>query len=207
MKKISELEKLRKQYKPKLPPSMRNGILNVEIKKGEPTESMGDQELIKKAFPNTYGLPILKFKSGKASRESKPLNVGVVLSGGQAPGGHNAIAGIYDAIVEIHPSSKLFGFLGGPSGLEEGPQGQLDRLRRGAREPRKPRPPLRQRALRLGLRPTPPAPDATADPPRRRLPQRRALARRARRGRWAPQARGNRRLRRGVAGVSRSELG
>jgi pyrophosphate--fructose-6-phosphate 1-phosphotransferase len=120
VKKISGLEKLRREYKPKLPPCLRSGIHSVVAEKGKPTESMGNRDLIKKAFPNTYGLPILKFKTGEASAQKEPLNVGVVLSGGQAPGGHNAIAGIYDAVKEAHPSSKLFGFLGGPSGLEDG---------------------------------------------------------------------------------------
>ncbi|MFC1585086.1 diphosphate--fructose-6-phosphate 1-phosphotransferase [Fibrobacterota bacterium] len=129
VKKISPLEKVRKQYKPKLPMCLRNGIHEVIIEKGDATESMGDHDLIKKAFPHTYGLPIIKFVPGSAPAEKKPLNVGVVLSGGQAPGGHNAICGIYDAIVEVNPSSKLFGFLGGPSGLEDGKFEILDELK------------------------------------------------------------------------------
>ncbi len=118
---ISALEKKRKQYKPKLPPCLQKGIMSVNISKGKPTNSVSDQKAIKKAFANTYGMPVLNFKSGvKKAYTGKSLSVGVVLSGGQAPGGHNVIAGIFDGIKNLHPQSKLYGFLGGPSGLIDG---------------------------------------------------------------------------------------
>ncbi len=115
MKNISPLQKARAEYKVKLPKSLLNGA-NVEIITGKSTESVNDQEKIKKLFPNTYGMPILKFKKTDAAKHS-PINIGVVLSGGQAPGGHNVIAGLFDGIKSINDKSKLYGFLGGPGGL------------------------------------------------------------------------------------------
>lgn len=117
---LSALGKARKAYQPKLPVALRNGALNVTLNKGKATESVRDQKKIKALFPNTYGAPYIQLKAGKANGEAKALNVGVVLSGGQAPGGHNVIAGIFDGIKSINPKSKLLGFLGGPSGLENG---------------------------------------------------------------------------------------
>ena len=117
---LSVLGKARKAYQPKLPVALREGALNVKPNKGKPTESVRDQKKIKALFPNTYGAPYVSFKAGKAAGAAKPINVGVVLSGGQAPGGHNVIAGIFDGIKSIHKNSKLLGFLGGPSGLENG---------------------------------------------------------------------------------------
>ncbi|MCF0216790.1 MAG: diphosphate--fructose-6-phosphate 1-phosphotransferase, partial [Fibrobacteraceae bacterium] len=117
---LSVLGKARKAYQPKLPVSLRKGALNVQLNKGKATESVRDQKKIKALFPNTYGAPYVSLKAGKASTAAKPLNVGVVLSGGQAPGGHNVIAGLFDGIKSIHKNSKLLGFLGGPSGLENG---------------------------------------------------------------------------------------
>ena len=117
---LSVLGKARKAYQPKLPVALREGALNVKLNKGKATESVRDQKKIKALFPNTYGAPYVSFKAGKAAGNAKPINVGVVLSGGQAPGGHNVIAGLFDGIKSIHKSSKLFGFLGGPSGLENG---------------------------------------------------------------------------------------
>ncbi|MCI5600042.1 MAG: diphosphate--fructose-6-phosphate 1-phosphotransferase [Hallerella sp.] len=117
---LSVLGKARKAYQPKLPVALREGALNVKLNKGKPTESVRDQKKIKALFPNTYGAPYVSFKAGKAAGAAKPINVGVVLSGGQAPGGHNVIAGIFDGIKSIHKNSKLLGFLGGPSGLENG---------------------------------------------------------------------------------------
>lgn len=116
-KKLSQLSEARLSYQPKLPTVLRNGALKVAISEGEATESIADQEKIAALFPNTYGIPTVKFVEGEAPA-ARPLNVGVVLSGGQAPGGHNVIAGIYDGIKSISSESKLFGFLGGPSGLE-----------------------------------------------------------------------------------------
>jgi diphosphate-dependent phosphofructokinase len=117
---VSVLEKHRKQYQPKVPPSLRQGIANVKVVEGAPAEAAKDRDLIKKSFPHTYGMPVLSFQASTGNSVSKPLRVGVVLSGGQAPGGHNVIAGIFDSIRAIHPQSQLFGFLAGPGGLEKG---------------------------------------------------------------------------------------
>ncbi|MDR2594853.1 MAG: hypothetical protein LBC87_08815, partial [Fibromonadaceae bacterium] len=125
---LSFLGKARASYKPKLPPSLGNGALKVLIGSGAATKSVSDQEQIKELFPNTYGAPILTFKtSTKKQATGTPLNVGVVLSGGQAPGGHNVIAGIFDGIKAVKNTSKLYGFLGGPSGLVDGKYIQIER--------------------------------------------------------------------------------
>ena len=117
---LSVLGKARKAYQPKLPVALRNGALKVALVKGKPTESVRDQAKIKALFPNTYGAPYIGMKKATKAAAGKALNVGVVLSGGQAPGGHNVIAGIFDGIKSISKKSKLLGFLGGPSGLENG---------------------------------------------------------------------------------------
>ena len=109
----SPLQKARAKYIPKLPKSLEE---NVKLIIGEASESIADKEAIKGMFPNTYGLPLVTFEKGKAC-ESKSLNVGVVLSGGQAPGGHNVISGLFDALGKLNNRSKLFGFIGGPDGL------------------------------------------------------------------------------------------
>ena len=108
------LQTFRGAYKPKIPLSISGPTKIIEGKK---TESVRDKEEIKKLFPNTYGMPIIKFEQTKLSEEGKPINVGVILSGGQAPGGHNVISGIFDGIKAINKESRLFGFLNGPSGL------------------------------------------------------------------------------------------
>ncbi len=110
---ISALQKERAKYQPKLPKSLVGAVKLVE---GEKTESVADQAEIAKLFPNTYGMPLISFEEGEA-KDSAALNVGVILSGGQAPGGHNVISGIFDGIKKISPESRLFGFLGGPGGL------------------------------------------------------------------------------------------
>ncbi len=121
MLQISTLEKHRQQYHPKVPTSLRQGIAKVQVVEGPAAEAAKDQDLIKKNFPHTYGKPILSFQvANQSNTASKPLRVGVVLSGGQAPGGHNVIAGIFDSIHAIHPDSQLYGFLAGPGGLEKG---------------------------------------------------------------------------------------
>ena len=120
MQQVSILEKHRKQYQPKVPPSLRQGIAKVKVVEGAAAEAAKDRDLIKKSFPSTYGMPLLSFQIADTATESKPLRVGVVLSGGQAPGGHNVIAGIFDSIQAINPKSELIGFLGGPGGLEKG---------------------------------------------------------------------------------------
>ena len=117
---LSVLSKARQSYQPKLPAALRAGALTVVLSKGKATESVRDQAKIKALFPNTYGAPYISMKKSAKAAPAKAVNVGVVLSGGQAPGGHNVIAGIFDGIKSIHKNSKLLGFLGGPSGLENG---------------------------------------------------------------------------------------
>ncbi|MBR1631292.1 MAG: diphosphate--fructose-6-phosphate 1-phosphotransferase [Paludibacteraceae bacterium] len=111
--KKSPLQQARASYQPKMPRALQG---NVRLIEGNATQSVADQQDIKALFPNTYGLPLITFGEGEA-RKYNPVNVGVILSGGQAPGGHNVIAGLYDGIKHINPDSKLYGFLGGPSGL------------------------------------------------------------------------------------------
>ena len=113
----SALQIARAAYQPKLPKGLQ-GV--VTLKEGKPTQSVGDQDEIKKLFPNTYGLPLVEFvpSEDKASDAgNKTMNVGVILSGGQAPGGHNVISGIFDGIKKLNPANKLYGFLLGPAGL------------------------------------------------------------------------------------------
>ena len=120
MEKLSPLQIERLKYQPKLPSSLSNGINSLELTEGSATESVRDQEQIKNLFSNTYGKPVVTFKSTGSSNLSEVRNVGVILSGGQAPGGHNVIAGLYDALKSANPSNKLYGFLGGPSGIIDG---------------------------------------------------------------------------------------
>ena len=108
------LQSLRAGYWPKMPSSITGAAKLVEGKK---TQSVADQEEIKKLFPNTYGMPLITFEKSNLAQEGNPINVGVILSGGQAPGGHNVIAGIFDGIKLINKQSKLYGFLNGSSGL------------------------------------------------------------------------------------------
>ena len=112
--KKSALQKARATYQPKLPIALAGPVRVVE---GQPTHSVADQEAIKALFPNTYGLPEIRFEKNPNPTPNKPVNVGVILSGGQAPGGHNVICGIFDGIKKIHRDSRLFGFLMGPDGL------------------------------------------------------------------------------------------
>lgn len=112
--KKSALQKARATYQPKLPIALAGPVRVVE---GQPTHSVADQEAIKALFPNTYGLPEIRFEKNPNPTPNKPVNVGVILSGGQAPGGHNVICGIFDGIKKIHRESRLFGFLMGPDGL------------------------------------------------------------------------------------------
>ncbi|HKL34488.1 MAG TPA: diphosphate--fructose-6-phosphate 1-phosphotransferase [Tangfeifania sp.] len=111
---ISALQKERAKYQPKLPKSLQGAVTVVE---GEKTKSVADQKDIEELFPNTYGMPLITFEDGEEKNDRSPVNAGVILSGGQAPGGHNVISGIFDGIKKIHPDSKLYGFLGGPGGL------------------------------------------------------------------------------------------
>ncbi len=115
--KLSPLQIARYQYTPKLPGMLRNGISEICVKNGEATQSVADQEKIAALFPNTYGKNEITFQKGQNTSETKKQVVGVILSGGQAPGGHNVICGLYDALKALSPENVLIGFKGGPSGL------------------------------------------------------------------------------------------
>lgn len=120
MNKLSPLQIERLKYQPKLPSSLQNGVNSLNLVEGAATESVRDQEQIRGLFSNTYGKPTVTFEASSSSKESDIRNVGVILSGGQAPGGHNVIAGLYDALKNANSSNKLYGFLGGPSGIIDG---------------------------------------------------------------------------------------
>ena len=110
----SALQIARAAYQPKLPKALRGALKAVE---GEPTQSVADQEEVQKLFPNTYGMPYLKFEPTKGDMTATAINVGVILSGGQAPGGHNVISGLFDGVKRLNPENRLFGFILGPGGL------------------------------------------------------------------------------------------
>ena len=114
---LSPLQMARYQYSPKLPGMLRNGIAEICVKNGGATESVADQEKIAALFPNTYGKNEITFQKGQNTSEAKKQVVGVILSGGQAPGGHNVVSGLYDALKATNPENVLIGFKGGPSGL------------------------------------------------------------------------------------------
>jgi len=116
---LSPLQKARYQYVPKLPGMLRNGINEICVKEGLETQSVADQEKIKALFPNTYGKKEITFQKGQNTSVSKKQVVGVILSGGQAPGGHNVVCGLYDALKATNKDNVLLGFLNGPSGLIE----------------------------------------------------------------------------------------
>ena len=109
----SALQIARAAYQPKLPKALQGAV---KIKEGAPTQSVDNQEDIKKLFPNTYGMPIIEFEPAESENNSK-INVGVILSGGQAPGGHNVITGLFDQIKRLNPENRLFGFILGPGGF------------------------------------------------------------------------------------------
>jgi pyrophosphate--fructose-6-phosphate 1-phosphotransferase len=111
----SPLQIARADYQPKLPNMLKE---NVALKMGEATTSVADQEEIRRLFPHTYGMPIITFEKSE-QREHPQVAVGVILSGGQAPGGHNVICGLFDGLQKLNPKNKLYGFLGGPIGLVE----------------------------------------------------------------------------------------
>ena len=117
--KISSLQNARYAYAPKLPGMLRNGIADICVKEGEETQSVADQEKIKALFPNTYGKKEITFEKGQNTSEAKKQVVGVILSGGQAPGGHNVICGLYDALKATNKENVLYGFKNGPIGLIE----------------------------------------------------------------------------------------
>ena len=109
----SALQIARAAYQPKLPKALTGAVA---VKEGEATQSVADQEAIKELFPNTYGMPLIQFVEGDAQNTAE-MNVGVILSGGQAPGGHNVISGLFDGIKKLNPNNKLYGFILGPGGL------------------------------------------------------------------------------------------
>ncbi len=110
---ISALQKERAGYQPKLPKALQGAV---KVKEGAPTQSVDNQEDIKKLFPNTYGMPLVEFEPTDSANNAK-MNVGVILSGGQAPGGHNVISGLFDEVKKLNPDNRLYGFLMGPGGL------------------------------------------------------------------------------------------
>ena len=114
---LSPLQIARYSYQPKLPTMLKADINKIEAVYGNKTESVADQDKIKALFPNTYGMPEINFKEGKSSAEDKKHVVGVILSGGQAPGGHNVVSGLYDALKKANKDNVLLGFKNGPSGL------------------------------------------------------------------------------------------
>jgi pyrophosphate--fructose-6-phosphate 1-phosphotransferase len=110
----SALQIARAAYRPKVPKTLQ-GV--VTLQEGQPTQSKSHPDAIRKLFPNTYGMPIVQFVKGVERKSYPPIHVGVILSGGQAPGGHNVIAGLFDGIRDLNPESRLFGFILGPDGL------------------------------------------------------------------------------------------
>jgi pyrophosphate--fructose-6-phosphate 1-phosphotransferase len=117
MDSISVLQKERYKYKPKLPAAIKGAMAEIGLQKGAPTESIADQADVKALFANTYGMPVVEFVKGTNENAGKKVNVGVILSGGQAPGGHNVICGLFDGLKSDNKDSKLFGFLRGPDGI------------------------------------------------------------------------------------------
>ncbi|MCI7309279.1 MAG: diphosphate--fructose-6-phosphate 1-phosphotransferase [Prevotella sp.] len=109
----SALQKARAAYQPKLPKALQGAV---KVSEGAPTQSVDNQEEIKSLFPNTYGMPLVEFVEGETA-PSKEINVGIILSGGQAPGGHNVISGLFDGVKRLNPANRLYGFLMGPGGL------------------------------------------------------------------------------------------
>ena len=110
----SALQIARAAYQPKMPTALLGAV---KVNEGAATQSVADQEDIQALFPNTYGQPYITFEPSDKQEKFEPINVGVILSGGQAPGGHNVIAGLFDGIKNIHPDSRLYGFILGPGGL------------------------------------------------------------------------------------------
>lgn len=112
---ISALQKERAGYQPKLPKALQGAV---KVQEGAPTQSVDNQEDIKKLFPNTYGMPLVEFVPADSANNAK-INVGIILSGGQAPGGHNVISGLFDEVKKLNPENRLYGFLMGPGGLAD----------------------------------------------------------------------------------------
>ena len=120
MTELSPLQQARLKFQPVLPQTLASGITKLNIVEGNSTESVADQNEIKGLFPNTYGKPMVTFEQSDNENNFEQKNVGVILSGGQAPGGHNVVAGIYDALKQANHQNKLYGFLGGPAGIIDG---------------------------------------------------------------------------------------
>jgi len=115
---VSPLQQERARFKPKLPAMLQAGPAGVKPRAGKPTQAEADADAVERLFPKTYGLPIVTFAKGKSTAPvQRVVRIGVVLSGGQAPGGHNVIAGLFDALRKTNKKSRLLGFLGGPSGI------------------------------------------------------------------------------------------
>ncbi|MBK6879945.1 MAG: diphosphate--fructose-6-phosphate 1-phosphotransferase [Elusimicrobia bacterium] len=118
MSPISPLQKERLKFKPTLPAVFKAGPGTVRPQGGKVPRSVTDGEALRAVFPKTFGLPVVSFGKGKnPGATKKAVRVGVVLSGGQAPGGHNVLAGLLDGLKKANAKNKLFGFLGGPSGI------------------------------------------------------------------------------------------
>ena len=126
MRDLSPLQKARLCYSPKLAGALQNGIKNIKVTYGSVTSAVKDEEDIKNLFKDIYGAPIVSFSDSGENLDLSNKNVGVILSGGQAPGGHNVIAGLYDALKQADSRNKLYGFLGGPSGIIEGKYVEFD---------------------------------------------------------------------------------
>lgn len=120
---LSNLQKARREYQPKLPRALRSGKIKVEY--GAASEPVTDKDEIRGLFPNTYGQPVVKLTEGEGDLRTDALKVGVVLSGGQAPGGHNVIAGLFDGLKAANPDSRLYGFFKGPGGVIKGKYTEL----------------------------------------------------------------------------------
>ena len=120
MTELSPLQQARLKFQPVLPQTLASGITRLSLIEGNNTESVADQNEINKLFPHTYGKPTVTFEQSENENNFAQKNVGVILSGGQAPGGHNVVAGIYDALKQANPENKLYGFLGGPAGIIDG---------------------------------------------------------------------------------------
>jgi pyrophosphate--fructose-6-phosphate 1-phosphotransferase len=122
----SELQLERSKFKPVLPAVLRSGPSGVVPRLGKPTQSVSDQESLRAIFPKTYGLPLALLTKGRNPLVGKkPFRLGIVFSGGQAPGGHNVLAGLFDALKKANPKNKLIGFIGGPSGILENKQMEI----------------------------------------------------------------------------------
>jgi pyrophosphate--fructose-6-phosphate 1-phosphotransferase len=119
MAKVSALQTARYGYSPKLPSVLNLKPESIQLEFGKPTKAVSDQQELSELFKNTYGKPEASFVKGKNPNVKNQIRVGVILSGGQAPGGHNVIAGLFDGIKKGNPNSKLYGFLNGPSGLTD----------------------------------------------------------------------------------------